>query len=151
LAYPLELNFPEAVKRHDLQACLKNFGKPGYEVGMLGNFYSIVASELGDRELAYKLFLSMIRSYAQPPFYAMTETPSNRRAVFLTAEGAFLQQVIFGFTGLRLTDDGLKAVYPPHLPPSWRSVDIRGISSRGKRYDIQVTSNGKLTITANGK
>jgi trehalose/maltose hydrolase-like predicted phosphorylase len=148
LAYPLDLGFPDVVKRHDLQVCLKNFGRPGYDVGMLGNFYSIVASELVDRNLAYKLFLSTIRSYAQPPFYAMTETPSNGRAVFLTAEGAFLQQVIFGFTGLRLTDEGLKGRYPPSLPLTWQSLEMRGISSRGKRYDIQVTSDGKLTMTS---
>jgi len=148
LTYPLDVGFPDVVKRHDLQACLKNFGKPGYEVGMLGNFYSIVASELKDRDLAYKLFMSTIRSYAQPPFYAMTETPSNGRAVFLTAEGAFLQQVIFGFTGLRLTDEGLKGQYPPSLPLTWQSLEIRGISSRGKRYDIRVTSDNKLTMTA---
>jgi len=136
------------VKRHDLQACLKNFGKPGYEVGMLGKFYSIVASELKDRDLAYALFMSTIRSYAQPPFYAMTETPSNGRAVFLTAEGAFLQQVIFGFTGLRLTDEGLKGEYPPSLPLTWQSLEIRGIRSRGKRYDIRVTPDNTLTMTA---
>jgi len=64
LTYPLDVGFPDVVKRHDLQACLKNFGKPGYEVGMLGNFYSIVASELKDRDLAYKLFMSTIRSSA---------------------------------------------------------------------------------------
>ncbi len=147
LTYPLGMKFSDTIKQNDLDACLMNFGKPGYEVGMLGNFYSIVASELGNRNLAYKLFLSMIRSYAQPPFKAMTETPSNGRAVFLTAEGAFLQQVIFGFTGLRLTDDGLKAEYPPLLPPTWQSLELRGIKSRGKTYDVKVTSTNKLVMT----
>ncbi|HET9177274.1 MAG TPA: hypothetical protein VFQ24_02845 [Terriglobia bacterium] len=146
LTYPLGLNFPGAVEQNDLDACLKNFGKPGYEVGMLGNFYSIVASELGKCDLAYKLFLSMIRSYAQPPFEAMTETPGNGRAVFLTAEGAFLQQVIFGFTGLRFTDNGLEARYPPLLPPTWQSLELRGIKSRGKIYDVRVTSANKLVM-----
>jgi trehalose/maltose hydrolase-like predicted phosphorylase len=147
LTYPLEMNFSDVIKKHDLEECLKNFGKPGYEVGMLGNFYSVVASELGERDLAYKLFLSMIRSYAQPPFYTMTETPSNHRAVFLTAEGAFLQQIIFGFTGLRLTDKGLQAKYAPCLPPTWQSLEIRGVKSRGKTYDVRVTSENKLVMT----
>jgi hypothetical protein len=49
---------------------------------MLANFYSIVAAELGDRDLAYRFLLSMVRSYAKPPFYAMSETPSNNRLSF---------------------------------------------------------------------
>ncbi len=146
LTYPLEMRLSDAIEQNDLNACLKNFGKPGYEVGMMGNFYSIVASQLGKRELAYRLFLSLIRSYAQPPFEAMTETPSNGRAVFLTAEGAFLQQVIFGFTGLRFTNQGLKAKYPPLLPPTWQSLELRGIKSQGKVYDIRVTSANKLVM-----
>jgi protein-glucosylgalactosylhydroxylysine glucosidase len=144
LTYPLDMKFSKTIERNDLTACLKNFGKPGYEVGMMGNIYSIVASELGNRDLAYKLFLSMIRSYAQPPFGEMTETPSNGRAVFLTAEGGFLQQVIFGFTGLRLTDAGLKSEYPPLLPPTWQSLELKGIHLRGKSYDVRVTSANKL-------
>jgi trehalose/maltose hydrolase-like predicted phosphorylase len=147
LTYPLGMAFSTTVARNDLSACLKNFGKPGYEVGMLGNFYSIVASQLGQRDLAYKLFLSMVRSYAQPPFDAMTETPSNGRAVFLTAEGAFLQQIIFGFTGLRWTDGGLKPVHPPLLPPTWQSLELRGIKSRGNAYNIRVTSANRLVMT----
>lgn len=147
LTYPLGMVFSTTVVRNDLSACLKNFGKPGYEVGMLGNFYSIVASQLGQRDLAYKLFLSMVRSYAQPPFDAMTETPSNGRAVFLTAEGAFLQQIIFGFTGLRWTDGGLKPVHPPLLPPTWQSLELRGIKSRGNAYNIRVTSANRLVMT----
>jgi protein-glucosylgalactosylhydroxylysine glucosidase len=113
----------------------------------VGNFYSVVASELGDRELAYKLFIDTMRSYAKPPFYAMTETPNNNRSVFLTGEGAFLQQIVFGFTGLRFTDEGLKPVYPPQLPPTWQSLELRGIEVRGRRLDIRVGA-GKTIFMA---
>jgi trehalose/maltose hydrolase-like predicted phosphorylase len=150
MTYPLDMKFSSSIERHDLDACLQNYGKPGYEVGMLGNIYSIVASQLEDRDLAYKLFSSLVNSYAHKPFEDMTETPSNGRAVFLTAEGAFLQQVIFGFTGLRLTDNGLQAEYPPLLPPTWQSLELRGIESRGKSYDVLATSDQKLVMTATG-
>ena len=147
LTYPLEMEFADGIKRNDLNACLKNFGKPGYEVGMLGNFYSVAASELGDQNTAYRLFLSTMRSYAKPPFYAMTETPDNNRTVFLTAEGAFLQQIIFGFTGLRFTNDGLTKKYKPLLPPSWQSLELRFIKIRGKSYNFRVTNENRLTMT----
>lgn len=111
----------------------------------MANFYSIVASELGKRDVAYKLFLSTIRAYPQPPFETMTETPTNGRAVFLTAEGAFLQQVIFGFRGP--APDGLKAEYPPLLPSTWQSLEIRGLKSRGKVFDVRVNSANEMVMT----
>jgi trehalose/maltose hydrolase-like predicted phosphorylase len=147
LTYPLQMNTSDELKHNDLHACLRTYGQPGYEVGMMGNFYSIVASELGDRELAYKFFIDMIRSYTKPPFYAMTETPRNNRFVFLTGEGAFLQQIVFGFTGLRFSDDGLKSVYPPQLPPTWQSLELLGIHVRGRRLDIRVGSGKTISMT----
>ncbi len=146
LTYPLEMDFPENVKRNDLQLALKNFGRPGYDVGMLGNFYSVVASELGDGDLAYRLFLDTLRSYAKPPFYAMSETPGNNRFVFLTAEGGFLQQILFGFTGLRLSEKGLAPKYPPQLPPAWQSLELRGIRVNGKKHVVRVDRGGKLLL-----
>ncbi len=146
LSYPLDMGFPDEIKRNDLNVALRNFGKPGYEVGMLGNFYSIVASELGDGKLAYQLFLDTMRSYAKPPFYAMSETPSNNRFVFLTAEGAFLQQVIFGFTGLRFSNDGLRPRFRPVLPRPWQSLELYGINLNGKKHTIRIQQGGKLVI-----
>jgi trehalose/maltose hydrolase-like predicted phosphorylase len=146
LAYPLGLTMSEQVKGNDLDACLKNFTKPGYEVGMLGNFYSIVASELQRSELARDLLNHMLHSYAQPPFYAMSETPNNNRFVFLTAEGAFLQQILFGFTGLRLGDKGLVQEFRPRLPPAWKSLEIRNIQVRGKVFNVRVGRDDTVSI-----
>jgi len=147
LAYPLAVSMPEQVKRNDLEACMKNFMKPGYEVGMLGNFYSIVASELQRKDLARELFLHMLRSYAKPPFYAMSETPGNNRFVFLTAEGAFLQQVLFGFTGLRISDKGLVREFRPSLPEGWKSVEIRRITIRGKVFNVRINQDETISMT----
>jgi trehalose/maltose hydrolase-like predicted phosphorylase len=147
LAYPLGLAMPDEVKRNDLEACLKNFKMPGYEVGMLGNFYSIVSSELRRTDLASELFEHMVHAYAKPPYYAMSETPGNNRFVFLTAEGAFLQQILFGFTGLRLTDKGLTQEFKPELPTNWSSLEIRNIKVRGKTLNIRVNKDAMLSMT----
>ena len=146
LIYPLEMDFPSEIERNDLELALRNFGKPGYEVGMLGNFYSIIASQLGERDVAYRLFLETMRSYAKPPFYAMSETPGNNRFTFLTAEGAFLQQIIFGFTGLRFSSAGLNPRYPPALPAAWQSLELEGINWNGKKHTIRIRQGGKLLI-----
>lgn len=138
LTYPLGIVESDSVKGNDLASCLRKFGTPGYEVGMLANFYSIVAAELGDRDLAHRLLLTMIRNYAKPPFYAMSETPYDNRFVFLTAEGAFLQQFVFGFTGLRITENGLEPKFKPVLPESWESLELRNLHIRGKKYSVIV-------------
>lgn len=108
---------------------------------------SVAASGLGDHNLAYKLFLSAMRSYAKPPFTSMTETPSNSRAVFLTAEGVFLQRILFGFTGLRFANSGLAQKYKPLLPPSWQSLELRCIRIQGKPYNVEITNEKGLTLT----
>lgn len=148
LAYPLGLTMPEEVKGNDLEACLKNFGKPGYEVGMLGNFYSIVASELGHKGQAEELFEHMVHAYAKPPYYAMSETPGNNRFVFLTAEGAFLEQILFGFTGLRFTDKGLAQEFKAGLPTNWSRLEIRNIKIRGKSVNVRVGKDDVLSIAS---
>lgn len=146
LTYPLGFVESDTVKRNDLQSCLRKFGTPGYEVGMLANFYSIVAAELGDRDLAHRLLLTMVRNYAKPPFYAMSETPYDNRFVFLTAEGAFLQQFVFGFTGLRFTENGLEPKFKPVLPAGWESLELRNVHIRGKTYTISVDRTETLQI-----
>ena len=150
LAYPLGISMPEQVKRNDLEACMKNFMKPSYEVGMLGNFYSIIASELHRKDLAQELFGHMVHSYAKPPFYAMSETPSNDRFVFLTAEGAFLQQILFGFTGLRLGEKGLVQEFRPNLPEGWKSLEIRNIKVRGKVFHVRLGKGDTISVVPAG-
>ena len=46
----------------------------------------------------------------------LSETPTNDAVNFVTGAGGFLQQVIFGYTGLRLGERGLEPAFPPVLP-----------------------------------
>jgi trehalose/maltose hydrolase-like predicted phosphorylase len=146
LTYPLGIVESNTVKRNDLQSCLRNFGTPEYEVGMLPNFLSIIAAELGDRDLTHRMLLTMVRNYAKPPFYPMSETPHDERFVFLTMEGAFLQQFVFGLAGLRFTENGLQPKFKPVLPQGWESLELRNVSLRGKTASISVDRAGTLQI-----
>ncbi|PYO74360.1 MAG: hypothetical protein DMD67_13660, partial [Gemmatimonadetes bacterium] len=76
--------------------------------------------------------------HVRPPFYALAETPRNDAVNFLTGAGGFLQQVIYGYTGLRLTDAGLRSVFRPVLPSRITKLVLRHVSVRGKTYDIMV-------------
>lgn len=65
---------------------------------------------------------------------------------FLTGAGGFLQQVLFGYTGLRITEKGLVEKYPPMLPEGVTEMTGTNIHFRGKTFDV-VVRNGKTILT----
>jgi hypothetical protein len=49
----------------------------------------------------------------------------------------------------RIEDDGLAEAYAPVLPPGWKSLTLRHVTFRGKRYDIRIDrgADGKAKLT----
>ena len=76
----------------------------------------------------------------------LSETPTNNAVNFVTGAGGFLQQVIFGNTGLRLGDRGLEPTFPPVLPSSIRRLVLKNVHARGKSYDVIVDASGRRII-----
>jgi hypothetical protein len=115
---------------------------------MMGStLLSVDAAELGDRALLDSLLPHSYRSWIQGPFLMLSETPDKKDAVdFLTGAGGFLQQVIYGWTGLRIAEKGLEPVYPPLLPSRIKRLTLRNVYSRGKRYDVVVDSAGRRMV-----
>ena len=107
---------------------------------------SVDAAELGDRALVDSLLPYSYRAHLKGPFLMLSETPTNNAVNFLTGAGGFLQQVIFGYTGLRLGDPGLEPQFPPVLPSHIRRLVLHGLHVRGKRYDVIVDSAGRRMV-----
>ena len=105
---------------------------------MTTSLYPAIAAELGDRALVDTLLPLSYRDHLRPPFDALAETATNQAVHFLTGAGAFLQQVVFGWSGLRLGEQGLRPAFRPVLPSRLRRLVLRNVSVRGKRYDIVV-------------
>jgi protein-glucosylgalactosylhydroxylysine glucosidase len=74
----------------------------------------------------------------KPPFNARTETADNNVAYFMTGSGAYIQNLVYGFTGLRTREQGLVEAYPPVLPAGWNSLTLRNVAFRGQRIDIRI-------------
>ncbi len=85
----------------------------------------------------------------KPPFNVRTEAADNNVGYFLTGSGGFVQSLIYGFTGLRIREQGLVDAYPPVLPDSWRSVTLRNVVFRGRRMDIRIArdATGVVRLT----
>ncbi|MGE5806729.1 MAG: hypothetical protein ACM34M_13130, partial [Ignavibacteria bacterium] len=84
--------------------------------------------------------------YLRPPFNALAETHTNNSINFITGAGSFLQQVIFGYTGLRLNEDGLIQKYKPMLPRKVKSLTLKNFTVNNKKYDI-IVKDGKLSLS----
>ncbi len=80
----------------------------------------------------------------------LSETPTNDAVNFVTGAGGFLQQVIFGWTGLRMGEGGLDPAFPALLPSHIPRLVLRNVQVRGKRYDVVVDSSGRRIIPRGG-
>ena len=107
---------------------------------------SVGAAELNDRPMVDSLLPHSYRAHLKGPFLMLSETPTNDAVNFVTGAGGFLQQVLFGWTGLRLSERGLEPVFPPLLPSSVKRLVLCGISVRGQHYDVIVDSTGRRMI-----
>jgi trehalose/maltose hydrolase-like predicted phosphorylase len=98
---------------------------------------SIAAATVGDADSAVEWLQSNFTSnLIKPPFNVRTETPTNNTGYFVTASGAYLQNLIYGFTGLRVQPKGLVEEYRPVLPREWKSLTFKHLSFRGHLFDI---------------
>src|SRR2546427_10113476 len=100
--------------------------------------YPTISADISYRALVITMLTLTYRSQLRPPFLVLAETPTNQAVNFLTGAGGFLQQVVFGYTGLRLDESGLRAAFRPVLPSRIARLVLRNVSVRGRRYDIVV-------------
>lgn len=111
---------------------------------------SVAAAEVGSGAEAAAWFNgNFTGGTLKPPFNARTETADNNVAYFMTGSGAYIQNLVFGFTGLRTREQGLVEAYAPVLPAGWSALTLKNISFRGQRMDIRVAraSDGTVRLT----
>jgi trehalose/maltose hydrolase-like predicted phosphorylase len=146
LAYPLGLPMSDRVKRGNLEPAVRRLVQKPQGAMMGAALLAVDAAELGDRVLVDSLLPHSYQHWLKGPFLMLSETPTNNAVNFLTGAGSFLQQVIYGYTGLRLGERGLEARFAPVLPSRIKRLTLKNFYSRGKRYDIIVDATGRRMI-----
>lgn len=144
LTYPLQMKMSNEVKENNLLHAVKNLKKDGAGADMGVNFLPIIAAEVGNDSLFNFVINKTVNGFLRPPYNVITETQTNANYNFITGAGAFLQQVIFGYTGLRITDEGLIAKYKPMLPAGIKKLTLKNFKYGNQIYDF-IVENGKLT------
>ena len=100
---------------------------------------SIAADTIGSEPDAAAWFATNFTGGTlKPPFNVRTETAGNNVGYFLTGSGGYLQSLIYGFSGLRIREQGLVEAYAPVLPATWKSLTLRNLTFRGQRLDIRI-------------
>jgi protein-glucosylgalactosylhydroxylysine glucosidase len=143
----------EVIKQADVVLLNYPWGMPlSHEVQTMNlNYYANLtdphgpAMTWGIHSIGYKdlLLLSeanefFLRSYQdniQSPFNVWTETPEGNAGNFITGAGGFLQTVIFGYPGLRITEEEL-VIQSPVCPDNTGGLKLRGLGYLGARLEI---------------
>lgn len=152
LSYPsLDMPMSEQVRRRDYRYAILALEHAHHDMNSMGfEPLSIAAATAEEHADASKWFEGNVTlNVIKPPFNVRTETPTNNTGYFMTASGGFLQNILYGFTGLRIEDQGLVQAYPPMLPARWKSLTLKHITFHGQLMDITLHRNagGNVTIT----
>jgi len=152
LMYPsLDFAMTPQIRRNDFNYTMisvKEGHREPHGMGMAPA--SIAAAAVGDASLAVAWLQNNFTSnLIKPPFNVRTETSSNNSGYFITSSGGFLQNLIYGFSGLRIQEKGLVGAYAPVLPPDWKSMTLKNVAFRGQHFDITVDrdASGRATLT----
>lgn len=145
LTFPLEYPFPDEVKRNNM---LYYFDKlPKNHIMMSSSIFSIIACELSMSEKAWEYFSDLFAHFHKDQFFIASESPDNYCWPFITGLGGFLANLVYGFGGIRLRDDGL--LICPFLPANIPEISFNKIMFQGNAMRFRVFDQGlKFSLIA---
>ncbi|NWI40528.1 PGGHG glucosidase, partial [Picathartes gymnocephalus] len=135
LGFPLMHPMSAEVRRNDLEMyeCVTDPAGPA----MTWSMFAMGWLELKELQRAWSQ-LEKCFSNITEPFKVWVENSDGSGAVnFLTGMGGFLQVVLFGFTGFRITRSGL--LFDPAFPDVITKLKVSSISYLGNRLEITIT------------
>lgn len=134
LAFPLNIISDKETIIKDLKYYEPKIRKDGPTMGK--SALAAIYAQLGDAESAFRLFKESYEPNKRPPFGALSETATGHEPYFATGAGGMLQTILFGFAGLRFTDNGI-IQKDAILPKQWKSLTIKGVGIDKKDYVIK--------------
>ena len=148
----LDLPMPEDVRRNDYAYAVRQVAALTVEPNqMMLGMLAVHAATLGDGAAAHRWLHPAEHEFLNPPFNMRGETPHNHTMHHLAASCGILQALVYGFTGLRLTEEGLVGAYAPVLPDHWGALTLEGVRLRGATFDVRVARDaGRSEVRLTG-
>jgi kojibiose phosphorylase len=139
LLYLLEQQFNEQVIKENFEYYDR---RTGHGSSLSPSMYGLVAARLGLTDIA-------MRYLNQAGQIDLANNMGNAAGgVHAAALGGFWQQLINGFAGVRVREEGL--LVDPKLPEHWRRMKF-SLMWRGDRLDFDIERDKRLTLTPRGK
>ncbi|MEU2433234.1 glycosyl hydrolase family 65 protein [Streptomyces sp. NPDC007861] len=134
LTYPWEHEQPQDVTRADLEYYRSRTHEDG--PSMTDSVHSVVYAALGDAKAAFEHTLRSAEPFVRPPFAQFAEARTGGAFTFLTGHGGFLQEFLYGYSGLRWRADHVALA--PILPDELDGITLRGLRWRGRTFDVDI-------------
>ncbi|RUT73376.1 glycosyl hydrolase family 95 catalytic domain-containing protein [Ancylomarina longa] len=134
LTYPLAITTKEDLVRKEL-----NYYEPKISKecpAMAHAVLSVINARLGYAKEAFRLFKQGYVPNRRPPFGVLSESANSNNPYFATGAGGMLQAVLFGFGGLRITENGI-VQENPCLPKEWKKLTIKGIGINNEIFVVE--------------
>ncbi|MEU6663341.1 discoidin domain-containing protein [Streptomyces sp. NPDC046821] len=161
LLYPLDWKpMPKGAAAATLDYYLARTDPDG--PAMTDSVHAVAAAAIGEPGCSTYTFLRRAsKPFFRGPFDLFSESRGAKAGSsdplagspaqdFLTGKGGFLQVFTHGLTGLRLEEDALRL--DPSLPPQLgRGVTLRGLTWRGRTYDIAIGPRRTTVRLTSGK
>jgi trehalose/maltose hydrolase-like predicted phosphorylase len=146
LQYPWNVQMPASVAQNDLDyySSVTDLNGPS----MTDSIAAIDAAALQTNRCdAYTYLERSVNPFMGAPYDQFHETRTGGAFTFTTANGGFLQEFEYGFTGLRWNQSAVDL--NPSLPPQIPELDLSGLRWHGTAYSLAITSTGTtITVTA---
>jgi trehalose/maltose hydrolase-like predicted phosphorylase len=148
LTYPWEYPQPAEVDRSNLDYYTPRYDPDG--PAMTDSVNSVIAAQLGIGCSAWTYTLRSLDPFVKAPYEQFTEARSGQGVfTFLTGEGGFLQEFLYGYTGLRWREDRLRL--DPMLPPQLAGgLKLTGLHWQGRVFDVAVGASTSTVTLRSG-
>ncbi|XP_056383482.1 protein-glucosylgalactosylhydroxylysine glucosidase isoform X2 [Hyla sarda] len=132
LCYPLMFPMSQECRKNDLQIYETVTDPDG--PAMTWSMFTIGYMEIKEPIMAQQQFMKCFSNITEP-FKIWTENADGSGAVnFLTGMGGFLQTVLFGYTGFRITENSLR--FDPILTGDVTALYITGVCYLGNKVNF---------------
>lgn len=154
LKYPLGYNMSDEDHLSDLNYYAPRTDPHG--PAMTWSMFSIGYLDLSEFELAAKYFNDSFTDNIKMPFQVWTETPNGGATNFITGAGGFLQTVLSGYPGIRITTTESASsqgslLLSPRCIPGTNYMKVRKFTYSSDEFDLEYwcdISSGSSNPTA---
>ncbi|AUH39647.1 glycosyl hydrolase family 65 protein [Streptomyces sp. CMB-StM0423] len=147
LSYPWENEQSTEVTRADLEYYVPRTHE--YGPSMTDSVHAIVYASLGDAKTAFTHTRRSIEPFLRDPFEQFAEARRGGAFTFLTGHGGFLQEFLYGYSGLRWRAD--QVLVAPVLPEQLDGLTLCALRWRGRVFDIDVRHTGTTVWLRSGE